>query len=452
MFFKEKILIAAIILSAGFFVVPKISSAQVIINEIAWMGTSISANDEWLELFNSSDQEIDITNWVLKSDDDTPKIILSGKIAAQGYFLLERTDDQSVPQIIANQIYNGGLGNNGENLKLTDSENVLIDQADCAANGWFAGDNTTKQTMEKTTDLSWQSSQNPGGTPKLVNSSGAPAPTPTPTPSATPSSSPAPSPTFSPTPFVSPTPTPAPAPSFQYSEDIFLNEFLPNPGKDEKEWAELYNAGMETINLNGWQIDDEKNSTSPLTIPDNTEIKPNEFLVIAMTKSMFNNDGDKVRLLWPDDQVIHSISYQTAKQGQTCARFETQWLWTEQPTPGQTNKKSSIESKAATVAVSSPPPQISAKEEIATEIQSLPKNSAKNIAPANQNSGTSKTDKENPRVFASQFSASKNNDGQPKETNQSLKIILTLSGIIVLAALAGGGLVFFRRQKLTDKK
>ena len=52
----------------------------------------------------------------------------------------------------------------------------LIDQVDSSA-GWFSGDNSTKQTMErKNSKISgndannWQTSQNPGGTPKAINS------------------------------------------------------------------------------------------------------------------------------------------------------------------------------------------------------------------------------------------------------------------------------------------
>lgn len=248
-----------------------------------------------------------------------------------------------------------------------------------------------------------------------------------------------------------PSPTPAPAPSFQYSENIFINEFLPYPEKDEKEWVELYNSSSETINLTGWRIDDEENSTSPLTIPSNTEIEPGEFLVITMTKSMFNNDGDKIRLLWPDNQIIHSISYQNAKKEQTCARFETQWFWTSQPTPGQANKKSSIEVSTIKNA-SSPPPQILTKEEIAAEDQPISGNLTKNISATPQNSKAPETKEKEPGIFASQFSASQKAKEQTKEPNQSLKIFLTVSAIVILAALTGSGLVFFRRREIDRQK
>ena len=114
---------------------------DVVINEIAWMGTETSTSDEWIELKNNIDQEIDLTGWTLKAIDGAPEITLSGTIAAYGYFLLERTDDESVSGITADQIYAGPLSNSGENLELRNGEN-LIDSID-ASDDWPAGDNST---------------------------------------------------------------------------------------------------------------------------------------------------------------------------------------------------------------------------------------------------------------------------------------------------------------------
>ena len=139
------------------------NSLDVIINEVAWMGTNLSANDEWIELYNNTELPINLSGWVLKG------INLTGIIPAQGFYLLERTDDSTVPNIPADQIYTGALNNNGENLELYDSSGNLIDSVD-ASHVWLAGDNSTKQTMERKDANTWQTSQNPGGTPKAKNS------------------------------------------------------------------------------------------------------------------------------------------------------------------------------------------------------------------------------------------------------------------------------------------
>lgn len=149
--------------------IPATVSAQVLINEIAWMGTTISANDEWIELYNTSDQAVSMEGWQLQAEDGSPAISLTGEIAANSHFLLERTDDNSVPEIPADLIYSGSIGNNGENLRLLNAIGNLMDEAPFDT-GWPNGDNSTKQTMERSSLETWATSLEPNGTPKAQNS------------------------------------------------------------------------------------------------------------------------------------------------------------------------------------------------------------------------------------------------------------------------------------------
>ena len=141
---------------------------DIIINEVAWMGTLTSANDEWVELYNQTGVAINVEGWRLKSSDGSPQINLAGTIPAQSFWLLERTDDSSVINISADQIYTGALNNNGETLELYNT-GELIDSL-IGSGAWPAGDNSTKQTMERKDDKSWQTSRDAGGTPKAKNS------------------------------------------------------------------------------------------------------------------------------------------------------------------------------------------------------------------------------------------------------------------------------------------
>lgn len=119
------------------------AAPQVVINEVAWMGTLARASNEWIELYNTTDSAVDITGWQLVSDDGTPNIALSGTIAAHGYFLLERTSDDTIKNIPADQIYVGALSNSGEALSLRNSAGNDIDRV----TQWFGGDNVTKGAM-----------------------------------------------------------------------------------------------------------------------------------------------------------------------------------------------------------------------------------------------------------------------------------------------------------------
>jgi phosphatidylserine/phosphatidylglycerophosphate/cardiolipin synthase-like enzyme len=114
------------------------SPLDVVISEIAWMGTAVSANDEWIELYNNTGSLVDLTGWTLIAADGTPSIALNGSIPAHSFFLLERTDDSTVPDVAADLLYTGDLGNVGEDLVLRDGASVVVDRVDSSA-GWFSG-------------------------------------------------------------------------------------------------------------------------------------------------------------------------------------------------------------------------------------------------------------------------------------------------------------------------
>ena len=112
------------------------SPRDVVISEIAWVGTTTSSSDEWIEPYsNNTGSDIDLTNWTLSAADGTPSITRTGTIPADGYYLLERTDDTTVPGVTADQTYSGGLGNDGEQLFLRHASSTLIDEVDCTGDG-----------------------------------------------------------------------------------------------------------------------------------------------------------------------------------------------------------------------------------------------------------------------------------------------------------------------------
>ncbi|MFH1451005.1 MAG: lamin tail domain-containing protein [bacterium] len=144
---------------------------KIIINEIAWMGTTESANNEWIELKNITKETINLFGWQLVDKTGKIKISFTGKLTPGALYLLERTDDSSVPDAIADGIYKGGLNNTDEALYLFDPQCQLKDKA-LAESNWPAGDNKTKRTMERKFDFSWQTSEDFGGTPNQENSAG----------------------------------------------------------------------------------------------------------------------------------------------------------------------------------------------------------------------------------------------------------------------------------------
>jgi hypothetical protein len=272
----------------------------VLINEIAWSGTLASSSDEWIELHNPRELAVSLAGWRLTDGADI-SISLSGSLAPYNFYLLERTDDTTVSDIAADEIYTGSLRNSGEVLQLLGPAGELVDSANSSGGSWPAGRSSPIASMERRGggDFSgnWGSytgyngngldaSGNPiRGTPRRTNSLFFPTPTPTSIPSR-----------------------------------IVINEVLIRPRYDWEgtgeattadEFIELYNAGPLPVDLGGWWLDDVANGGSkPYNLPGVT-ISPRGFAVFFHTKSKIalNDTGDTVRLLAPDGRKIDQISY-----------------------------------------------------------------------------------------------------------------------------------------------
>ena len=342
--FKEQsivILLNFLIMSKGFIIykmrikisffllfIPLITQgalSNIVINEIAWMGTTTSANDEWIELYNGAGQPINFDGWTLKSEGGTPKILLSGIIANNGFYLLERTDENTLPGVSADQIYTGALGNSGEDLKLYDNLGNLVDEVNCGS-GWCAGDNALKKTMERTSLKLWQTGQNPGGTPKATNSEAAQSPPLEPTPSFS----------LPVTTIIAQNP-----PAQNYPQDIVLNEIMPSPeGADEtEEWIEIFNENNFEVDVEGWKIQDIKGKIASYIFPAGAKIAGNNYLVLRRpdSKITLNNDTDGLNIFQPDGTLVNSVSFEKAIKNQSYAKIQDGWAWSNLPTPGSIN-------------------------------------------------------------------------------------------------------------------
>jgi hypothetical protein len=138
------------------------SAGDVVINEIAWMGTEDYYGDEWLELYNATGGNIDLTGWTIEDSagviadlsDTGADVMNNSTIAASGYYLIEyETSDESESAV--NDVTgdfqgldSGSLGNTGDKVILKDNAGTIIDEVDCS-DGWFAGDSDARATMER---------------------------------------------------------------------------------------------------------------------------------------------------------------------------------------------------------------------------------------------------------------------------------------------------------------
>jgi hypothetical protein len=274
------------------------------INEVAWAGTLASASDEWIELYNTLETDINLEGWVLNDGGDL-RVELIGILAANSFFLLERTDDQTITDIPANQIYNGSLRNSGETLFLYDPQGQMVDSANLAGNAWPAGDAGRRASMERygaeDASGSWRTfnglnrcgldaaGNHIQGTPLRTNSIHFPTPVPTWIPGR-----------------------------------VVINEVLIRPRYDWEgtggvttgdEFIELYNKGPSDVYVRGWWLDDGENQGSrPYDLPGVT-IQAGGYAVFfrSKTRIALNDSGDIVRLMDPDGKLIDQIRYTKVK-------------------------------------------------------------------------------------------------------------------------------------------
>jgi len=308
---------------------PKISGEtplrnKVIFNEITWMGGINSANDEWIELKNISGTQIDLTGWQILDKEDQIMVILGvsrnlaiARFLDSQFLLLERTNDNSVSGITADLIYTGNINNTNESLYLFDENCQLQDEVEANSN-WSAGDNNSKRTMERRADFSWQTSQNPGGTPKGENSSGY---------------------------IVQPIEgggggggggsvsspsqqTPAPSPTSSLSQILISEIQIETANSTDYDFIELYNSATNSTDISGFQLKKKSSTGNEYSIrvfPEGSSISAQNYFLWAnsdyasfvqisadTTSSQTLAKNNSIVLLDDSDNIIDAVAWGTS--------------------------------------------------------------------------------------------------------------------------------------------
>jgi hypothetical protein len=284
---------------------PILGQSKIFINEFL-----IDPQPQYVEIFNSATESADISDWIIDDSGGTafytiPKdsIIFPDQcLVFTADFNLNKTSADTIrlinssQQLIDSFSYKSSSGSGISYFRLSDGSDTWTTGS--ANLGWFNSD--TKETCLLPT----------------LTLTPTPTITLTPTFTVTPTTTPPP-----PTETQTPTSTPTPAP--QFYENIYLSEVMVSPKTGEKEWVEIYNDNDFSVSLNNWYVDDLENSgSSPKLF--SLEINARSYGVFDLGSSIFNNDGDTVRLLDFNKNLKDDFEYQETEQEKTLGRISVE--------------------------------------------------------------------------------------------------------------------------------
>lgn len=320
-----------------------LTPGDVIINEVMWMGSSVSSADEWIELKNMTARPINLAGWKIEnaaSGGDGVLTIPAGKsLPANGYFLIAnyaKSDVNSALDVTAQWVTTTLSLNNSSNgnLVLKPAGGPLVVDTALGATDWPAGTNDElKQSMERNdvpgdgslaanwhTCVSgaangapyWDMAGINFGTPLAANLS-----------------------------------------------PIVMNEFVANPLGDDAadgadgEWIELYNIVDDDIDVANWYFTnhdgDSISISADRTEGGSTVVPGHGTLVVYLNTNFLDNDSETLALYAPHDLDILTddvredvVQYDNANllpEGKSFARFpDGIGVWIDpETTPGADN-------------------------------------------------------------------------------------------------------------------
>ncbi len=289
----------------------------------AYFGSPVDATDEFVMIHNASLSSIDISGVAVEYKAATGKSWYEKAKVANGATIASGEDYVFATKRDRNGELDSGFAQSGGNLRILSSTGELLD-----ALAWGTGDapeGTTAsavmagQVLTRKSDTSGQliDTQN-----NVADFEAANIDISTETPS-------------NPDP-VNPTPV-----STELDATVEITELFPDPTAPatdvSDEFIELFNAGPESVQLNGWKLRDAAGHTSSL---DGVSLQSGQYLALmsSLTKISLNNSGDTVALVNPaGETVMTTPDYGAAQEGLTYGSSTEGWGWLATPTPNAAN-------------------------------------------------------------------------------------------------------------------
>jgi hypothetical protein len=347
-------------LSIVFFISLPTPARALWVSEIGYNPAGTDTGHEWVELYNETDQTIDVGALRLSVNDGEPAaIVINAEAGGQGSLSLPAKQTIVVAAnaklfLADHPGYAGAVADSAMSLlnSLSEGQNQIIlkivdtSEAAVAVAGYVplvpSADGYTQELLGS----NWQKSAQIGGSPGVYLESV--------------QSDPSPSPTVS-------------------SGSVRLSEIVSNlVGSDTgAETVELENYSDTVAVIGGWKIVDAQGNT--FAVPANSVVPPRGYLTVTISGSMLNNTDEVVSLQNESGQVVDTVMLSgAAKEGWSYARVGDGWFWTSSVTPSSAN----VIASAISPTLTSPKSTSSPKTTASAKITPTPKTASATKSPS----------------------------------------------------------------------
>jgi hypothetical protein len=286
---------------------------------------------DWVEIYNPTDKEIDLTGFGLSDDRTKPlkwTFPQGTRIPAGGRILVWCGGYVDVSGLYPDELHaTFSLNSFEESVVLSDSSGRIIDAVDYSGIG-------TDASYARQPDGSWQATARP--TPGYENTDEGYAA------------------------FAQQEAAATNGGGLLISEVMAAKDETILDGDAYYDWIELYNTTGETVDLSGWGLSDNTKNPQKWTFPEGTAIAPGEYKLVMASglniqdpqaaKTTFLHTSFKVDALGeviclsrPDGTIVDKLNIGNLRGGITCGKDTSgRMFYYDTPTPGQPNAEGKI--------------------------------------------------------------------------------------------------------------